>query len=337
MTTNALYHPRNVEVDLSDLPREIYNEIASLHGQISYGDEHVLTCLGNLEPLYVWRHESGRYFARHFPNGNPDAHYHGAISSMSEEHRREADYIVRAGFTFGYDAQLEVSTGNGTRLDVAIYSESCNIGMEVQRSALSLPKAKSRATKSFNAGWPTAWITDSEKEPAWADSVPTARLTSRNGWSEELPKPNTAFVAISTFKRERDSSRPTGWWYVREPVAVLLDELVHLMPLGDIVPIKIGKKGDVVLADRNASEVIDSCTYPGASLWQPSTRTDKPEKETVQFYSRECRHALLKNGPYNNCTLCFQPLFWEESVAEGICRRCFPTLNSQLVPKKRYA
>ncbi len=291
MTTKAFYHPRNTVVDLADLPRDLYDEIASLHGRIDPPPaDPVLTCLGNHEPMYVWRHESGRYFVKHYAHGNPDGHIHRALGTMSPEHRRQAEYSQRAAAAYGFDARLEVPTGNGTRLDVGVFADLGNVGFEIQRSQLTIPQAKLRTTRSFEAGFPTAWVTDREHDPAWADRVPTARLTTRGGWDTHLPAPNTAYVAISTFTHERDGSKKSGWRYVRTPKAVLLDELAYLMPAGEIVPVAVGTLGHVVLADRGAAEVIDSCTYPGASRWNPVETTDKAAKETVQTYSRDCHH-----------------------------------------------
>ncbi|MEI8082148.1 MAG: hypothetical protein WCI74_09925 [Actinomycetes bacterium] len=292
MTTKAFYHPRSVVVDLADLTRDLYDEIASLHGQIAPPPaDPVLTCLGNGQPMYVWRHPTRRYFVRHYANGNTDGHGgHGAISTMSDEHRRQAEYSQRAAAAYGFDARLEVSTGNGTRVDVGVFADLGNVGLEIQRSQLTIPQAKHRTTRSFEAGFPTAWVSDREEDPAWMDHVPTARLTSRGGWDVAVPEPNTAYVSISTFTRERDHGKKSGWRYVREPKSVLLDELAYLMPAGDIVPVAVGTLGHVVLADRAAADVIDSCTYPGASRWNPVENTDKAVKEAVQYYSRDCHH-----------------------------------------------
>jgi hypothetical protein len=341
LTTRALYHPRGIVVDLADLPRWLYDEIAALHGQIAQ-DTPVLTCLGNQQPMYVWRHETGRYFVKHYPNGNPDGHGHRAIATMSDAHRRQAEYSQRAAAAYGFDARLEVSTGNHTRVDVGVLTENGNVGFEIQRSKLTIPQATRRTHDSFEAGWPTAWVTDWEHDPAWADRVPTARLTTRGGWDVSLPAPNTAYVAISTFKRERDNTRPTGWFYRREPRAVLLDELAYLMPAGEIVPVTIGTKGLVVLAERAAVEVIDSCTYPGASRWNPVSKPIVPQKETVQRYSRDCHHEgeLQSAGlelrpdsesrllspprwtqpdPHGNCRVCGHPLWAPQSRELGLC------------------
>lgn len=300
MSTRAHYHPRGIDIDLAEeLPDWLYNELASLRGQIDPPPAPpVLTCIGNGAPMYVYRHESGRYFARHYPGDNPDGHRH-AIKGMSDEHRRQAEYTRRGAVDHGWDAQLEKSTGNSTRLDVAVFG-TINTGFEIQRSQLSRAKAKSRAEKSFNAGWPTAWITDQIRLPDWVDHVPSARFQTRHAWSESMPPRNTAKIVISHFDRERDNTRPSGWRYNRTPRYVLLDELAHLMPAGEIIPVTIGSASRkfVVLAAKDASDVIDSCTYSGASLWRPDAATPR-RKEAAQYISRGCHQ-----GPQLVCDVC---------------------------------
>lgn len=287
MSTRAFYHPRSLRVDLAQLPASLYEEIASLRGHISRNDPPVLTCMGNGQPMHVYRHSSGRFFARHFPGGNQDGHIH-PIARMSAQHERQAEYCRRAAVSAGFPAELEVSTGAGTRLDVAVRGP-VPTGLEIQRSFLSVAQAKSRTTKSAKAGFTCAWISDQEKDPHWVDHVPTARLTTRGGYWDSLPPAGSANVVIGRFIRERDNRSASGWWYTRQPFPVTLDELSYLMPAGEIIPVQIGneKKRRVVLADRSAAEVIDSCTYPGAAAWQPNSVTLQP-RETAQRYSSDC-------------------------------------------------
>lgn len=324
MTTRAFYHARNIEIDLANLPPSLYSEIVALHGQ-SDPLHPVLTCLGNGQPMLVWRHQKGRYFVRHFPNGSRDGHSHPeAIGvGMSDEHRRQADYTLRAASEHGFDARLEVSTGNGTRLDVGVYGQA-NVGFEIQRSALSLAQAKARATKSFRAGWPTAWITDVVPDPGWADRVPTARFETRSTWSECLPARNTQRVVIGSYERERDRFSISGYRYRRQPKTVLLDELAYLMPAGLIVPVAVGKKGRVDLAFKESIEIIDSCTYPGASRWNP-LKTSQPQKEVPQRFSQECSKHPGRDEQatsFTVCQLCPKELWAPISIKRGYCEEC---------------
>lgn len=322
MSTRVYYRPRDIEVDLSDLPRWLYDEIASLHGQIDR-QASPLTCMGNGEPMYVWRTHEGRYFARHYAHQNADGHSH-RIATMSDEHRRQTDYARRAADDHGLATAVEFSTGNHTRLDLAV-TGAHRVGFEIQRSQLSRRNAELRAFRSFEAGWPTAWVSDAVRTPEWHDRVPSARLTKGIDWTS-LPARNSARVIIGKFTRERDRTRPSGWRYVREPRTVMLDELAYLMPAGEIVPVATGTRGVVSLATADAREVIDSCTYPGASAWRPSATTPRT-KETAQRISRDCHHADERlpaaNSRPDDCLRCGHGRKWHSPtgwyVAEGFC------------------
>ena len=330
MTTYAFYHPRALKVDLADLTSALYQEIASLRGHIVKDEPPVLTCLGNGQPLYVYKHQSGRFFARHFPGGTPDGHIH-PIRRMRAEHERQAEYCQRAASEAGLRAELEVSTGAGTRLDVAVFGE-VPTGLEIQRSELTLKQAKSRTFKSATAGFTCAWISDTEQEPKWADHVPTARLQTRGGW-EKLPPPGTANVIISKFDLQRDSDSRTGWRYQRRPFLRTLDELSQLVPIGEIVPVEIGSAAyrRVVLADQSAIDVINICTYQGAATWTPTPETPQT-RESPQRFSSACHHgdslAVIPVGderrwvdPSHRCE-CGQPLWARESQIRGYCESC---------------
>ena len=173
MSTKAFYHPRDLEVDLADLPIDIYNELITFHGRI-FREVPVITCRKNGDPMYLYRHPTGRYYLRHFAgDGNHGSH---SVVTMSIEHQRQAEYTERAAARAGIKAQMEVSTGTtpsgrqSTRLDVAVWGAQ-NVGFEIQRSQLSLAHAMDRASRSFENGWPTVWVTDQEQDPAWVPAV----------------------------------------------------------------------------------------------------------------------------------------------------------------------
>lgn len=297
MSTDARYHVREIEIDLADLPRWLYNEISSLHGHIDPPPANpVLTCLGNGAPMYIW-HRGGRYFAKHYP-GTKCGRAH-SVRTMSDEHRRQAEYTARAAVDNDLDAQLEKPTGAGTRLDAAVIGRD-QVGFEIQRSTLSRAKSKTRALTSYSAGWSTAWIHDTERDPDWAMHVPTARLTVRSDWTDHMPPRNTANAIIRRFWRERDRNSTSGWRFEHGPSTVLLDELSYLMPAGEIAPVSIRSMGLVLLAHKGANDIIDSCTYPRASQWIPDADTPRGE-EDAQTVSRPCdRHQVnevdVRNG-----------------------------------------
>lgn len=331
MSTRAYYHPRDMQLDLADLPHWLYSELVSLHGHITR-ERTVLTCLGNQEPMYIYRHPTGRYFAHHYPGGNPDDHEHRIAATMSDEHRRQTEYSQAAAERHGLQTQLEKSTGNSTRLDLAVHGTH-QTGWEIQRSQLSRAQAKSRATKSFNAGWPTVWVSDSEHDPDWADHVPTARLTVR-GW-DVMPPANSVHAIVGQINLERDATRPGGWRYKRTPRQVLLDELVVRVAEADIVATTVGTKGLVMLVDEQSRDALESVTYAGAGQWTPTPQTPRT-REAPQRFSLPCKHrAPASNRLGNPQSLrdsrtatdhrqcgCGQRLLAADSHMRGYCEAC---------------
>lgn len=298
MSTDAHYHPRGVDIDLAKISTDwpdLYNEIISLKGHIRRADPPVLTCLGNFKSMLVYQSWTGRYFCRHFAGeACPRKHVLGTGGGMSAEHLRQAEYAARAAQNAGFDARLEVNTGGGTRLDVGVFGDQ-QIGFEIQRSELSRAEAKKRCVKSFKAGWPTGWVHDRSEDTDWNGHVPTIRLKIRDVWSQRLPAANTQEAIIWKFWRERDRSKKSGWSYNAGKVDVLFDELASLMPAGEIVPVVTGSKNKIVrLAYRDAIDVIDSCTFPGASLWRPDPTTPR-QQEAAQSITRHCRHGITED------------------------------------------
>lgn len=134
MSTCAFYYPRNIEVDLAALPTWLYSEIISLHGHITRPTDTnppVLTCLGNGEPMYIRRQETGRFFAVHFPGGNPDGHRHG-IGRMSVQ-----PLDIRAVFRIQDRHVQGVAQGSSTPAQAVDrgYCGVCKYELRFQRGA----------------------------------------------------------------------------------------------------------------------------------------------------------------------------------------------------------
>ena len=331
MSTLAYYNIRDMEIDLARLPRWLYEEIASLHGRCTK-DDPAFTCLANGQPMSVWRHRNGRYFLKHYPGGAHGGHT-VALGLMSDEHRNQTEYCQRAADRAGLRTILEHPTVGRTRLDLAVVGAE-QAGIEIQHSHLSRAAAKSRARRSLGAGWPTAWVTDTMQDPDWADHVPTARLTVRGltpelDWSA-MPRPHSAKVAVSMFKRVREGAR---WSFLRSPTAIHLDELPVLMAAGEILPVRYGSKGFVVLADK-ASAVLAEELAPGSALWDPGQADDfKRRKETFQTKSLRC-----VNPHAARCSICTGELETGWAITNGICNYCeLDRQRRSNYPKGRFA
>jgi hypothetical protein len=114
-------------------------------------------------------------------------------STMTDEHKREAEYHARAAERTGHVADLEVVTAGRTRVDVVVDGR---VGFEIQRSALSKAAAVDRTVRSVRAGLGTvAWFTDRSTSPLWTGHVPGYRTIVPVSVWQELPLPGTVIAA----------------------------------------------------------------------------------------------------------------------------------------------
>lgn len=98
-----------------------------------------------------------------------------------------------------------------------------------------------------------------------------------------------------------------------------------LTTAGEIIPVSVGSQGEVVLAYKHARDIIDSCTYAGASEWRPTPKTPR-HKEAAQRFSKGCeRHPLDHSSPeepkWPPCRRCGEPLYLLTS-GRSLCEKC---------------
>ena len=289
MSSTAYFIPQEREINTAELEDdpELYAEIIACHGK-STRDNPKFRCLeraGNKLPMMLKLHHTDEngdpvYFLAHFPRDNPEGHQHDTFTApMTVEHKQQTEYIERAAQSAGLETQRELSTGKGTRLDLAVYGKA-NAGFEIQWSALSVDGAKGargRATKSFEGGWPTVWVTTTD--PTWFGSVPSIRITGM--WGEQLPPPGTVYTMISEFSRQM---RWPEMRLERKDKALLLDEFVPLVTSGDIIPV-VAPDG-VTFTDSSALDMLTE--FEGCGTWTPSyTRRARSAQRTRRCLSHE--------------------------------------------------
>lgn len=152
------------------------NTYAELENLTSSRKDPVLRCGGCHGSIYI-RHGSTRkdeLFGTHFTAGTCAETLIIRKATLSDEHKRQAEYHALAAQRAGHAADLEVTTTGHTRVDVVVDDR---IGFEVQRSALSKAAAVDRTARSVAAGLVTvAWFTD-------RTTSPQSRPTSPPCWS----------------------------------------------------------------------------------------------------------------------------------------------------------
>jgi hypothetical protein len=175
------YVPENIILDLADPglghPRgwEIVEHYQSLsrreRAQFSRKNPAFI-CLphkqGSNPGLYL-KNINGVWWAWHYEAGDCSERIR-LPATMSDEHKRQAEYWCRAATDAGWRADME-HVLPGTRPDVFI-DGTVATGIEVQRTYMSPSRAVARTNKASAAGTVDLWFT-TESSVKWAWYVPT--------------------------------------------------------------------------------------------------------------------------------------------------------------------
>jgi hypothetical protein len=197
-------------------------------------------------------------------------------STMSDEHKREAEYHARAAERAGHVADFEVVTAGHTRVDVVVDGR---VGFEIQRSAISKAAAVDRTARSVRAGLGTvAWFTDRSTAPPWNGHVPGYRtLVPVSAW-QALPQPGTVGAAglqaveavrCGTRRPCPHRRRPCNLFipWLAAWIGLHVDDVVTGLAENRIRPVRVDKyvqlmSTDSIACTRN-SLASGSATIPG--------------------------------------------------------------------------
>lgn len=200
-------------------------------------------------PWLYLRQRDGLLIAAHWRNTGL-AGSHEIVHGVSDEHKRQVDYLQRAGETAGFEVKREVALATKVRSDAVIYGTQVQMGVEVQRSGLTATAAKARTTKARHAGIEPVWFSDSRSDPRWLGHVPGIRMNPEVPW-DTLPGQRSVSVVSGVrvlvpkqCQDIRNGQCPqrrygcTEWHPDHEPrLNTFVDDLAELVPAGELVPI----------------------------------------------------------------------------------------------------
>jgi hypothetical protein len=185
--------------------------------------------------------------AAHWP-GSKLHGSHEITHGVSDEHKRQVEYIARAGGVAGFTVKTEVRLPTRVRSDAVIYGPTTT-GVEVQRSQLTPKAAKSRTTKARRAGVLPIWFSDAARNPGWMFQVPSVRMNEQPWNAVPRTRSVTVVSGVRVIRAGRcrdipDSPCPNRrrgcnrWHPISEPrLGVTVDDLAALVPNGELVPI----------------------------------------------------------------------------------------------------
>lgn len=265
----------------------------------------------------------------------PDTAHDGCrlAFGMTDEHRRQQEYWAEAGSRAGWSADTEVSTGNGTRLDVAI-SGLVRVGIEVQHSGITPRAVKARTTKSYRAGWTSLWSSDSEQRPKWVDTVPTLRAAAN--WAERPPQGTATAIGPRTVSVGRCEPGQLGPGCKRpcrrlhRPYFELIrgltvDDVAARMPAGDLVPLQY-RPGYIYLTPPDDLARYVEMTGRDAA-WTPGSFNERRSREARRGIDATCQSGKHDSvpvaGPAESNSHQVQSEFTRFLATEGPSRRRF--------------
>lgn len=284
---------------------ELYAELERTH---SPRKDPVLFCGGCGGGIYL-RHGIVRrdeLFGAHHEAGDCAQTFTVCPSTMSDEHKRMAEYHVLAARAEGLDADMEIATSGRTRVDVVVDGR---IGFEVQRSALTARAAVDRTARSIAAGLESVAWCGLMRAP-WTGKVPGYQwLDVDRVLCEMPPRRSVRSRGLATFRAERGH---LGRWEAQlEPLTVLVDDAVVRMADGSIRPVLFGKYARLVRADGIALyEEITGTQLTPFNPGRPITRALAPAAEVACIRPP----AAAPSAPgVASCIWCRQP-FDQEAI-----------------------
>jgi hypothetical protein len=144
-------------------------------------------------PALYLRKDHGQIIAAHWP-GSSLAGSHEITHGISDEHRRQVDYLQRAGEAEGFTVETEVHLETRVIPDAVVYGPQLNMGVEVQRSKLTAAKAKARTTQARRGDVLPVWFADSQAAPRWFEQVPGVRMNPGTSWAALPPARSVTLV-----------------------------------------------------------------------------------------------------------------------------------------------
>lgn len=231
-------------------------------------------------------------FASHFDGTECSGH---SPSTMSDEHKRQVEYVVRAADAAGYAVETEVSLGTGVRSDVVVRG-SYDVAVEVQRSSLTKRHALTRTAKTIEAGLVTAaWISDRdypERRPGWFWHVPSVGM-NKQLWDVLPPqRAATALGLREVFERRCvwpdvevcmiTEGRPCGGWHPdhRPWTGMTVDDVTEMAPERGIVPINWFDKWSLLVSPE--SRTLYERLSGRSSEWRPAVRPPKSRRTKLR-------------------------------------------------------
>ncbi|MDQ2877210.1 MAG: hypothetical protein M3Y33_21335 [Actinomycetota bacterium] len=301
----------------------------------------------------------GQWHAAHYEKGTCTRF--ASPAPMSEEHRRQVDYWVRAAEDAGWPVETEAVLKTRTRPD-ALIRGPVPTGIEVQLSGMTRQGAVERTRRVALAGVSDVWFTSNKTEPRWAFRVPTVSENTLD-WARPPPRRAATATGLRTIKPARctflnfdrcpaSGKRLCGAYHpLARPLAGLtVDDVAARYPAGDLVALRSSqivrrsfrtfRQDDVYIVPAACQAVYEDLTGTRTVVSFRPEAEDRPPRQPSG--AQECKNLQLQlrspDWPIIDCPGCGQPtvpgtydpvtqqLTPAPPPCQGRCRRQLPPL-----------
>jgi hypothetical protein len=322
MRSQILHVSSGIVLDLAkpDLGHPDGQAIIEGHYHDCHRNMPAFECMAHLEgtnPGMYMKKIQGQWWAVHFEAGPCQSRRIPA--PMSDEHKRQAEYWVRAAQDAGWRAEMEHSLPTGTRPDVLIHGRVVT-GIEVQRSAMTQAAAIQRTRKAAQAGVCDVWFTDRESYPRWAFRVPTVGQQPQ-AWQYLPPRRAVLANGVRAFSAVRceignlpvcpDGRNWCGRYHPKaEPRVLILDDVASRFPAGEIVALRIGNmsgvRGGVYLFPAESVTLYKELTGKSAQLAFDPRAEDRQRGQPSGRVECQSMQPTIRSNFSVSCGACLQ-------------------------------
>lgn len=365
MRAQILYLPEGIRLDLSepDLGHPGGLEIIQRHYRQSQRSglqfsRHnpafaCLTHLGGSNPGLFIKRIGNEWWAVHYEAG--PCRSHRLPAPMSDEHKYQTEYWVRAAEDAGWRAEQEYTLHTGTRPDALIHGPVLT-GVEVQRSAMTAAGAVARTRKAFCAGVTDVWFTSRKPEPLWAWRVPTVGENDLS-WLRLPPRRSATATGLRVIRAARcvvenfdrcpfarrhcgqDHPRPAAW------TGLTVDDVAAQFPAGQIKLLRFRRnprRDDVFLVSPESLALYEELTGDSGQFPADPVTDDRSPRTapgtvvcrnpqtavTTRVHAEDHAPELVNTRWARTCVKCGQA----PPGAGGIlCPRCRSALSLRVI------
>jgi hypothetical protein len=327
LSERGLGHP-----DGREILKRHYRQSEQAHPEFDKGNPAFI-CLRHHEgtnPGLYLKLIKGHWWAVHYERDSA-CHSIQVAEPMSDEHRRQVDYWVRAAQDAGWHAETERTLVTGARPDALIHGD-VDTGIEVQRYAMTASAAVRRSSRIRRSNVLDVWFTSRIPAPEWTYRVPTV---SEAGLPWDVVPPRGSAVAVGlraimpmrcsveNFRRcPETGGRRCGKRHPMERPwrGLTVDDVAAKAPGGQIVPMlfrRNSRSHDVFLVSPASLALYEEMTGRIAALTLgPVTEMVPP---TLPAGEVECRNDQPER-PAKACYRCYEKPVGPGGILCTVCK-----------------